>query len=301
MRKCLFVAAIIVGSSVLAPDVSLADKFVFNPPDGITYKETATMTRSKDMGSFGKQVDKSEQFMDVRIQRTPEGYNILSTLRDMTFTRDGQKITEPFLTAMLGISMEYQLDPLGYIQDITGLAAVLDKMLASMPDLPPTVKQVLSEDALKNKSMTEYNGRIGDFIGKTFEIGDVWSTESEFTLPDGTTIDYLSVIRFKSMEPCGQTRCVRVEYVYDADPATLKNFVQDIYDELDPAVKQNLEKLTVTETRINGSGTRLIDPATMLIYDEELNRTISVPMALPEQGKIPVVMTETRVYQFDYE
>lgn len=277
-----------------------AGKFIFNPPEGITFKETASMNRTKDMGELGKQVDRTEQIMDARMQKTATGYSLKSTLRDMTFTRNGQVVTEPFFEAMLGMTMEYQLDAQGHIQDITGLGSVIDKMLANIPEMPPSVKELLSEDAMKKKSVVEYNGRIGDFIGKEYEIGDVWTSESQFTLPDGTTIDYLTMIRFRDTEPCGKTQCVRVEYVYDADPAVLKNFVADIFEDLDEGAKMYLTNMSTSAVKISGSGKRLIDPQTMLIYDEELKRTIVMPMNIPGRGEIPMVMTEERLYEFEY-
>ncbi len=301
MSRSIFTVSLILIFMATAPSAARAGQFVFNPPDGVKYIETASMTRSKDMADLGKQVDRTEQIIDVMMEKNDDGYRLKSTLREMTFTRNGQIVQEPFLDAMLDMTMTYDIGPDGNVRDIIGLDKVIDKMLANLPELPPSVKNVINEDAMKKKSIVEYNGRIGDFIGREYEIGDVWTSESQFTLPDGTSVDYMTVIRFTGTADCGQTRCVRVEYVYDADPAVLKNFIADVYEDLDPEATLYLDQISATDMKISGSGKRLIDPDTMLIYDEELNRRIEMPMDIPGRGRVPMVMTETRLYEYNYD
>ena len=51
---------------------------------------------------------------------------------------------------------------------------------------------------------------------------------------------------------------------------------------------------------IKGKATRLIDPSTMNIYKEEVERIIHMEMDIPGAGQIPVKMIETRSYDYVY-
>ena len=43
-------------------------------------------------------------------------------------------------------------------------------------------------------------------------------------------------------------------------------------------------------------GKRIVDPATMMIYSEIIERTISMKMNIPGQGKVDMTLFETREY-----
>jgi len=53
--------------------------------------------------------------------------------------------------------------------------------------------------------------------------------------------------------------------------------------------------------RISGSLTRLIDPQTMLIYTEQVRRTLTMRVQLPDRGLVPMVQEESRTYTYTYE
>lgn len=301
MFRLYSVPVILVVALLITYTTVSADQFIYNPPDSTKFVETATMVRTKDLGGVGKQVDQTKQIMDVVLTKTDEGYSGRSTLREMEFMRDGKLVQQPFFDAMLNMTIEYAIAPDGNLTDIIGLGEVLDKMLADTPNLPPAVMNAINEESMKKKSMVEYQGRIGDFIGREYEIGDVWTAESEFSMPDGSLIQYLTVIRFKEMVPCGNQQCVKVEYVYDADPTNLKSFIADVFEELDVSAKMYIENMKPMPMKISGSGSRLLDPNTMLIYGETLQRRMEMTMNIPERGPVPMVMTETRTYEFQYE
>lgn len=115
------------------------------------------------------------------------------------------------------------------------------------------------------RERAEWEGRVGWFAGKKAAIGDVWEVESDFALPTGGTIKYRTKIEFAERVSVAGRECVRVRYTYDTGPGSAM--------------------------RVEGGGERVVDPATMLIYSETLERTMHTPQARQR---------ETRAYRHEY-
>jgi hypothetical protein len=276
--------------------------FKFNPPDGITYRETYSAERIKEYGTLKKQVDLTEGTVKVVITKTPQGYSLKAAPLLITMTRDGQPVPDSITKPMFDMKYNLRLDPDGRFIHVEGFEEFVENMKAGLPaNTPAELLKSISVEALVNKEQAEYNGRVGDFIGREFKIGEHWQGESQFTLPDGNVIDYTTVFVLREMVPCGQTNCVKIEYQYDANPAGLKKFMEGLVDGLDEMTEGKLEEMDLGDIKLSGSGTRLIDPATMLIYSEEMNRVTEMPMTLPNGATIAMKMTEAKKYGYKYD
>lgn len=276
--------------------------FKFNPPDGITYRETYSAERIKEYGALKKQVDLTEGTVKVVITKTPEGYSLTAAPLLITMTRDGQPVPDSMTKPMFDMKYNLRLDPDGRFIHVEGFEEFVENMKAGLPaNTPAEILNNISVEAMVNKEKAEYNGRVGDYIGREFKIGEHWQGESQFTLPDGNVIDYTTVFVLREMVPCGQTNCVKIEYQYDANPAGLKKFMDGLVDGLDEMAEGKLEEVDLGEIKLSGNGIRLIDPATMLIYSEEMNRVTEMPMTLPNGAKIAMKMTETKNYGYKYD
>lgn len=276
--------------------------FHFNPPDGISYRETYSAQKTKEFGSLKKQVDQTEGTVKVVIKKTEQGYSLKAVPLLITMTRDGQPVPDSITKPMFEMKYDLQLDPDGRFVNVTGFEEFVEKMRAGLPqNTPEEILKSISVEAMINKEKAEYNGRVGDFIGREIAVGETWLAESQFTLPDGNTIEYTAVFILREMVPCGQTLCARIEYQYDANPAGLKKFLDGMYGGIKEMAEGALDAVDLGEVKLSGSGVRLIDPQTMLIYSEEMNRLFETPMTLANGAKIPVTMTEVKQYGYKYD
>jgi hypothetical protein len=74
----------------------------------------------------------------------------------------------------------------------------------------------LSADALRQKEIDEWDARIGDFVGKRVEQGDVWEGEGEFASPAGP-VKFASLTRFSKVESRGGRPIVTIDLAYAVD------------------------------------------------------------------------------------
>ncbi|HWM93254.1 MAG TPA: hypothetical protein VN493_21000 [Thermoanaerobaculia bacterium] len=134
-------------------------------------------------------------------------------------------------------------------------------------------------------------GRISDFTGQSFELGSSWTAEVPFALPSGEEIQFYTRTEIAEKVRCGDKDCVRIRFRYDSDASAMGAKIGQSVSEIAKGVggpEVQIKKMTFT-----GGGERLIDPATMLIYSETLERT----MNMEGMG----ISTEKREYTFDYQ
>ncbi len=290
--------------STVAAQAAEKVSFSFNPEDGITFFQILTTTRERDTGGAGRQVDEAVSKTKITMNRTDTGWDVVTEPVSTVMKRDGREIENPFVDVLSKLTVTYKLDPEGHILDIEGYEAVVDALKSQFP--PPLGQQfakTMNSGILKEKATSEWNSSVGDFVGKTVQIGDIWSAAVPYTLPDGSVLEYNVMTKFQALEPCAQTQCVRIEQVSaneDADLSFVNETLKDAAEAARQTGEQNVPEIRAKDSTMEGRSVRLIDPKTMLIYHEEVERTTTIMVDFPQVGVVPTTMKEKRLYEFEY-
>lgn len=274
--------------------------FRFNPPDDFpAYISTYKNTQITDMGALGKRTRVSEAKAKVTIDKTPGGYSVTFIPISFTMTQDGKRREDPILSFIQNITVIYELDVDGQLVKIRGFEGIIEKLKASLPTgLPPTVATLLSEETFINRTTQEWDARIGSYVGMDAEIGDVWAGVEETPTPMGETMTFYSVTKLAEQVKFDDVDCVRLEFSFNSDAEELKNFMGDMWEDL--AEMTDMEAVpNLSSTKIAGKGERIIDPATMLIYSETVERTTKMMMAIPGRGEVEVTSVDKREHGYE--
>lgn len=241
--------------------------FRFAPPDGITYLESVVLTRTLEVQGAAQRTDLQKGQARVRIDRTPDGWTVTGTPVSMSVETDGKPVESPLLDAMKEVVAVYRLDPQGSFLSVQGYEGLLDKVAKSLPaEEVKALEKVLDPASLAAREKTEWSARIGDFAGRTFALGSSWDSEAPFALPSGGEVRLRTRTELAERTRCGGGDCVRLRFRYDSAAADAP--------------------------QVSGTGERVIDPATMLIYSEVVERTVPVVDG--------AVLRERREYAYDY-
>lgn len=279
-------------------------RFTFNRKDGETYIQRLSISRERHMGPTDMQMDDTLSVTRVTCKKTGDGWDIDSRPVSRVMMRNGKEVKNPLLALLSEFVITYKLNKDGELEDIIGYEKMAETLKSRYPEgMAAGLSSLLDIDTIKQREFSEWNGRIGNFLNKEFSIGDVWESEIPFTLPNGVELAYKVKTCFKKQVQHKNIRCVLIEQTYDSSGEGIADLINDATGSVstDTDKKQGaMPKVRSNDSSIKGKMTRIIDPSTMNIYKEDVERTIIMQMDLPGAGTIPVKMIETRSYEYEY-
>lgn len=301
--QCSLAIAIVASSGELSSEENETIKFSFAPGDKTSFIQKLSTSKEKDMGTKGTQLDEFIGTTRITISRTGAGWDVLAEPKGIHVTRNGKVVDNPIVNLLSSAVITYKLDPDGNIVDVEGYEAFIEGISKQLPaQVFKQLAPVINVEAMKAKEIAEWNGRFGNYLGAEVAIGDSFVAKAPFQLPNGSTAEYNVKTIISAIEPCAETNCVRIDQIYDAEAddmaktsgEVLNNLVKEIVPGGPKSRSEN------NSARISGNVQRLIDPKTMLIYREEVRRVIDMTIDIPGEGLMPLKMTETRSYEFEY-
>jgi hypothetical protein len=305
MKKIILILmAVVIANLIVSPNIAFAEDvtFKFNPPDSITFIQNLKTTTTTDMGSASRRNEVTESTIKITLFKTIDGYRVIAAPESVKTTLNAQPIENPILSLLQSAVVTYNLNKNGQVLSVSGYEKLIDMMKGSFPQqLWASVSSYLDPATLSNKDAAEWNGRIGSFVGQTVKIGEAWPVvKDSFAIPSSGTVYFYSTTKVAEKSKCGNIDCVKVMFQYNSDGKALFDFIGNTSNELARALGDSTSKMVLSGGKIAGSGERLIDPKTMLIYSETLERTITTKNTAAGQGDTPITQTEKREYSFDY-
>lgn len=248
--------------------------FTFAPPADTRYTETVRISRQRPAMTGGVQAEELVSSSDITIRQAQVGWEVVIKPKEYALKLNGRNVLDPFADLQSQVTIMHRLDRQGVLintdVDYTSLMNLLGKELPpqELTKVTPLIQQRAGE--LKQKAAAEWNARIGEFVGKAVKIGDSWEQDVVYSTPDRGTSNFTVKSRSKGPEPCGSGSCVRIEQTFSL-----------------PSSAGSAAPL------VDGILSRLVDPRTMLIYDEASETNMRVNGAVVER--------ETRVFEFKYD
>lgn len=275
--------------------------FQFRPAANTTYIQTLVTTRIKDMGQYGKVTEVVESKTKVVITPTEDGYSILATPISILIHQNGEEIENPLTPLLLDLPLTYEVDQEGQLYDIRGLETLYEKMKGLFPDdVIEMLEPVMNKDALFNKEVADWMGRIGLFVGQEYEPGDIWTFRDIYNISPDTDITYYTAIKFGEEKKINNLDCVQIQFQYNTDPEKLGQFIEAVYTNVADAFGEEALDLQITDVTMAGQGERWMNPATMLVYREVDERTITMRLQVEGLGEVVSSMQEKKEYSFEY-
>jgi hypothetical protein len=279
-----------------------AQEFRFNPPDGTTYVETLRITRENHLGWLGDQTESLETTARVRITRTSEGYTAAATLLSVRITEDGRELESPLLVLPIGKTFTYDIDAIGRIRAIRGMDELMAELSAAVPDEEEDDSYVnlMADTGVVAGETEDWHSRIGSLVGRSFQIGSLWSTAEQLALPMNRKLAYTTTTRVIGKEKQNGRECVRLRFTSTSSPraprATGKRAKTVAARRRPVRASSTTPGVSILET-----GERVVDPRTMLIYAESSTRTLKMKIDVLGEENVPTTMIEKRQYRYQYE
>jgi hypothetical protein len=279
--------------------------FQFNPPSGTRATTVYRMQKTRTIEGQPPVNDEAEVTTEGIFKRVGNGFEYAQKTLSATMRRNSAPVNDPTVSLLSQLRPVFTISAGGEVTDIKGFAEVEAQIKAAVsPQVAAALAPLLNEAALVGRERAEWNARYADFAGGKFKIGDSIDLQAPQPLPSGETLTYTIRTAFPRWEPCPAGSCVRIEQVYESDAAALARLATSITQKVAAAASAPpslAPEFTKTGPRLSGSLSRLIDPRTMLIHSERVERTLTFQMNVPGKGPTPVVQHEVRSYTHTYD
>ncbi len=305
---CSLVAAALLTIMPGVPACSQDDSvtFTFNPPTPSSHTITLKTTKIKSTGPSDTQTDVGVAKVKIGVRKTAKGYKLIQTPISVDLTRNGEKFpSNPIVDRLMKVVVTSDLDSFGEMLTVKGFDEVFKALTEELKSaMPPEQYEKFAaalpgmKEAAIAKEITEWNGRIASFVGRTAKIGDTWVEDQTAELPLGTIV-YDTTTKIAERVLTGKADCVRITFSYTTDAEGTQKFMQAVMDSLAESAAPG-KSPKIVDVKITGGGERVIDPKTMLIYSETNDRTITMAMDIPDEGRQELKMQEKREYTYQY-
>jgi hypothetical protein len=281
--------------------------FRFGPPEGTTYTVRQSCTTGAHFGWGQRLAGQFALESEVAIERQAAGYRVTQTLRPTTLEPGPSRneyvtLSRLKLEAQTGIPVVWELDEDLRLLRVSGIdqiglrfrkAVRRDKTLSDVGR--SVARRMLTEEGSLSAAEDHCQRAYASYLGQRAEIGSAWVTTGRFYCMSGEVAEFYTAMKVTGEQRVGDVACVRVEFQSAQDPTELSTF-------LGPHAVELLDRKTAFtgSARVSESGCRLIDPATMLSYGQEVARTAEFHLPGPGMRDARVVIRESVVYEYDY-
>lgn len=249
-RPLIFGAALLLaGGHILAAADQVT--FRFNPPAGKTWKETSKVKTAipiprRDL----RRISETETVSRVASARAGE---LSATVVSAVNKLEGKEMESPLYQALPGLTLTFKVGPDGQILDLVDFPKLLDQVRKTTP--PERFEQAtpfLTAEALLSRTRAASNPLAG-LAGKTLAVGSTTTLPGTVQLPNGESFPVRFHVTLKGKEQTPACPgCVRVDFT--SEPV--------------------LQAGKPADVGATGSGTALIDPATLLTWSLKHDETI---------------------------
>lgn len=276
LQLMITLAVVALGIALLYPEVHREDvTFNFNPPDKTAYTVTSKLSRQLigARGLVAVQLDISKETVAKGEYFQTAGVisEAIKTLSVENFL-GGEKYNVPEEQAFEGTVQTVQYDSMGQIVNILGLDQ-LDVQLQKAQTKED--KSPLDKEGYMASKRSEWANKVGFLIGRKKAIGDVIIGLGQSISPDNVRTKYFIGAQNAGKVQIAGHECVRLKFFYSTNMWKIIGYLGLKMLFLDTEERTIVQVATSTSKKmsLNGRGEIILDPTTMLIYSEKIEKT----------------------------
>ncbi len=276
--------------------------FVFNPPNPVSFVERQKIVKIKYEN--GKKITEDEISLAkaITICKTKRGYSIEEKPISINSKRNGVPFTNPIFMFLSNISTKGTIDSSGRLKSVSGYEGLIRRARRTLPpDVADAMALSVDEDAMIKKAVADWNARVAEFIGQTVKIGDIFTGEGKFPIPNGETLTFFSAVKIADTTRRDGILCVKLKFKNSSVPDSLAAFIGASPSELSKYFDLNANKNLSEPISLDGEGERLVDPKTSLIYYEKSKRTINMASEIMGDEEKKIKTVEIKEFTYEYK
>lgn len=272
----------------------------FNPPD-TTFKEILNIKKTTLTNDKQEKEDEIIIESQLKIWKYNDGYELFITPIKMNSKRNGEPFQNPLFNFLTSIPIRAILDSQGNMITVFGYESLIPRAQKELP--PELIDQLIlvaNEEAMINKSKADWNARISNFAGQNVKIGDYFTGQGIFPIPNGDKLTFFSAIKIADTVIINDRLYLKIKFKNSSNPNDLIDFLNISQNKLKELFDDEANKDISVKIKIYGEGYRIIDPKTMLIYYEINNRTTEIYENVIGDEYTKKTIIESKEYNYKY-
>lgn len=269
-------------------------KFKFNPPSGLRFVRTTKIIDSVEAEMINQQLRQEEVQLLTEIYKGSSGFQINYTILKYKVSDVEDPLGGEALSVLEGIKFTSYLDEQGFITGFDGLEE-FDRKLRTIPaGHYRKYKDQFAKEAMERILKDSWKASVEDFIGKSFQLGDVWQTSAKVPLPNGETSTVAAEIIFKRETAFASTPCILIQTEYDLNSSNLNDFITEM-------IRRGVPQLqSEPKVNISGTGESIVDPQTLISFSSRTEMVLQAVIELPDLGEKEFIYKRLMEVSFDY-
>jgi len=257
--------------------------FRFAPPEGVEWARTEHHTRLAEVPGFGRSQFLGSVRSVVRVERA-SAWTLAWTERLESFdlTVDGRNPFPDLSRAVAGLEVVTEVMEDGEVTAVRG-AERIEALIAQH-----AAAQGLDDGAVpggawahRESERAAWRERVQSLAGKSLGLGESVELAAAQDLGGGRELTHRVRLTPRALEPCGASECVKVEVAYASDPAEVERYLGSPLSALLPDSELAGAEVTLLAIEVSGGGERLVEPATLLVRKEKLEKKVRLTLRAP--------------------
>lgn len=269
-------------------------KFKFNPPSGLRFIRTTKITDTVEAEIMNQQLREEEVQILTEIYKGSSGFQINYTILKYQINDVEDPTGAGALSVLEGTKFTTFLDEQGFITGFDGLEEFDVKLKTIPAGQYRKYKDQFSKETMEKQLRDNWKASVEDFIGKSFQLGDVWHSTAKIPLPNGETGTVAAEISFKKETVFASIPCIIIRVDYDLNSSDLKSFIAEMIKKGAPQLQ------TEPKVNISGIGESIVDPQTLMGYTSRMEMVMQAHVELPNLGEKEFTYRRLVENGFDY-
>lgn len=280
-RYFLLTAALALAA--LSPASAGADDeiaFRFAPHTGKAYQIETTRTQTTTFRDNNAK-DIFEFHTHERYEKAEEGFRLHQKIVNNRMTRNGSEIQSPMNMLLSEVDVLFHIDAEGEVTKVDGFDKIPELFKERFPaPVFGAFAPMINIRSLENQQVDRWKERHRPFIGKNSKLGGHIIQADLVTLPRGGSLLVYSVYQLETRTQYQGREALKVKLSFSSDASSL---AEELGIESE-ALEASAGELSATgEGTISGSGTILVDDASLEVFSVDTTKRTQTTVAVPGQ------------------
>ena len=199
----------------------------------------------------------------------------LETIEKLRVESAGSDLLPGVSRQVAGTELRYEVMDDGDLVGVGGFDRLQQVLRQAAAELDRAEEfEAVTPWRLRERERDDWNERVHALVGKAVVLGQAIDATSRIDLGHGRLLAHQVRLTPVEWRPCVTGRCVAVKVEYLADPEAVSRVVNSPAAGLIPQLAELDPTVKIRGVEVLGGGERVIDPATMLVFAENVTRKL---------------------------